>query len=78
MKEWVAIGIAAITLLVVLIGGVWYAAHQDQQLVTVVQEVQKQGDTLNRVDRQVAWIAGHLGVFDDSFEDSVRVIPGVD
>ena len=67
MKEWIAISISAATLLVVLVGGVWYAGHQDQQLGTVVEEVQEHGDTLDRVDRQVAWIAGHLGVLDESF-----------
>ena len=61
MKEWIAIGVSVVTLLVLLIGGVWYAGHQDQKFTTVVTDVQEQSTTLDRIDRNVAWLYGHLG-----------------
>ena len=58
MKEWLAIGISAVTLLILIAGGVFFFGHLDEQVHRVDKRVERMEPKLDDVREEVAYIKG--------------------
>ena len=60
MREWVAISISAITLLILVAGGVFFFGHLDEQVQRVDKRVERMEPKLDDVREEVAYIKGRI------------------
>ena len=60
MKEWIAVGISAVTLLFLVAGGTFFFGHLDEKVQRVDSRVERMEPKLDDVREEVAYIKGQI------------------